>query len=729
MSISMTSAGQNTGKLAARVLIGAVLGVLTGLVIGDYAAYLGFLGKAYVQLLAMCVYPYLVASLLHGLGKMDSPTAKLMLKRGWFIFVLAWVIILAAMMLLSLVFPKPLVPVTIVNDTASRSVDFVSIFVPGNIFSDISKNYIPAVVVFTLLYGGAMQKTSRKDTLLDIMETIKTASLTIWNWVVLVAPLGVFALFANVAGTMMMTEIEGLLLYIIVFLAGSALFTFWILPLLITSLVPLKYRELMKELEGAFVLALVTTLSVAALPIITQAIEKFLTDRNIRDEKMKDVIGTNISLAYPFAQLGNLGVLLFVYFCSFFYKIDFSLSQKLLLPPLTLISTIGTPSAAVNAINFLSAGFKVPPGTEDLYAATTIFTRYGQVALSVMGFVFTALLSTFSFYGMLKFNPVKFFTPLAGGIIVLLGFTLVLRAFSPELFMERNLPYLQYRLPRELAESVNAVICKPGQPRPPSVYDSAAHYRMDDIRRTGVLQVGYNPGIIPFCYFNKFGELVGYDVENMYHLARDLNLKLQFIPFQWAGMEDDLINHEFDIAIGGIFVTNERLQTLPATRPYFQSPLALLARGNVARELTSREKVLGNPKYRVGIFTSPVLIRISNLLFPNNPKVLLENYYELASRKDIDFVIWTFEQSRAYALSHPGFTAVIPANFGSPLLIAYFMPPDALPLVRYMDYWLQIKDAEGTTALLRKRWIEGVQTRTNDHRWCLIRDVFHWVNN
>ncbi|MCX6284724.1 MAG: cation:dicarboxylase symporter family transporter [Bacteroidetes bacterium] len=729
MNVGAPSAGQNTGKLAVRVLIGAVLGILTGLIIGDYAAYLEFLGKAYVQLLAMCVYPYLVASLLHGLGKMDSLTARLMLKRGWFIFALAWVIILAAMMVLSLVFPKPLAPVAIVNDSANRSVDFVSIFVPGNIFSDLSKNYIPAVVAFTMLYGVAIQKVNHKDTLLNLMETVKSASLTIWNWVVWIAPLGVFALFANVAGTMMMTEIEGLLLYIIVFLVGSALFTFWILPLLITSMVPLKYRELMKELEGAFVLALVTTLSVAALPIITQAIEKFLRDRNINDSRMNDVVGTNISLAYPFAQLGNLGVLLFIYFCNFFYKLDFTLAQKILLPPLTLVSTIGTPSAAVNAINFLSVVFKVPPGTEDLYAATTIFTRYGQVALSVMGFVFTALLATFSFYGKLKFNPRKFFTPLGAGIIVLLGFTLVLRTFSPGLFKERNLPYLQYRLPGELRAGVSAVIYRPGQPRPHPDYDSAVHFRLDRIRRTGVLQVGYNPGIIPFCYFNNAGELVGYDVENMYRLARDLNVKLQFIPFEWGRMEEDLMNHEFDIAIGGIFVTNERLQALPATRPYFQSPLALLARGAIARDLTTREKVLGNTKYSVGTFTSPVLIRISNVLFPENHKVLLDNYFELASRTDIDFAIWTFEQARAYAMTHPGFTAVIPADFGSPLLIAYFMPPDALPLVRYMDYWLQIKDTEGTTAMLKKRWMEGVQTRTQDHRWCLIRDVFHWGNS
>ena len=591
-------------------------------------------------------------------------------------------------------------------------------------FSDLTKNYIPAVVAFTLLYGVAIQKISRKDSLLEIMETIKTSSLIIWNWVVVIAPVGVFALFANVAGTMMISEIEGLLLYVIVFLAGAALFSFWILPVLITSLVPLKYRDLMKELQGALILALVTTLSVVALPIITQAIEKFLRDQKIQDDRMKDVVSTNISLAYPFGQLGNLGVLLFIYFCSFYYKLDYSLTQKILLPPLTLISTIGTPSAALNAIDFLSGVYSMPPGTEDLYAATSIFTRYGQVLLSVMGFVFTALLATFSFYGRLKFNPVKFFTSLAGGLIVLGAFTFVLRAFSPELFSERSLPYFRYTLPRELTGTVSVVIYRPGQPSPPPDFDTASHFSMDHIRKTGVLQVGYNPGIIPFCYFNKFGDLVGYDVENMYRLARDLNVKLEFIPYEWPWMEDGLLNHDFDIAIGGIFVTNERLQTLPATRPYFQSPLALLARGDIARKLTTREKVLGNTSYRIGTFTSPVLIKISNILFPGNPKVMIDNYHEIASRTDFDFVIWTFEQSRAFAMSHPGFTAVIPTNFGSPLLIAYFMPPDALPLVRYMDYWLQLKDAEGTSASLRKKWMEGVQTSTKGHRWCLIRDVF-----
>jgi Na+/H+-dicarboxylate symporter len=727
--IQSASKKQSTGKLAFRVLIGAVSGILVGIVVGEYATYLGFLGKAYVQLLAMCVYPYLIASLLHGLGKLDTKTAKHLVGRSWYIYLFAWIIVLAAMMFLSLVFPRPAEPIEIVANSQSGQMDFLSLIIPENFFGDISKNYVPAVVVFTIFYGVAMQRIPHKATFLEIMEQIKASSLTIWNWVVVVAPVGVFALFASAAGSMSIKEIEGLLLYVIVSLSGAALFAFWILPMLICSLAPLKYKELMREINGAFILSLVTTLSVVSLPIIAQAIEKFIREQSIQDEKMQDVIGTNISLAYPFAQLGNLKVLLFFYFCSFYFQIDYSAIEALMLPPLTLLSTIGTPSGTVNAVTFLCGVYHMPATTEDLYVTTTTFTRYGQVVLSVMGFTFTALLSTFSFYGRLKLHPRKLFVGLASGLVVVLVFTYVLRLMGPGLFQARNLPYLNFSLSPELKKNMISSVYRPGQALPASDFDTADGSLIDHIRKTGTLQVGYNPGIIPFCYFNESGDLVGYDVAFMCQLAKDMNVKLVFIPFDWKNLEEDLISHRFEIAIGGIFVTSHRLQVLTATKPYYESPLAILARGNIAKRLTTREKALSQTTLRVGVFDSPALEKLTNTMFPDNPKAEVVNYFELTKHSGIDMALWTFVQARAFARSHPGFTAVIPSDFGSPFLFTYYMPPEADHIARYLDYWLELKQAEGFAAGQEKQWMDGIQPGSATHRWCLIRDVFHWVGS
>ena len=142
--------GKRGLSLPVRVLLGALLGVLLGLLVGDYTRVLEPVGKAYVQFLAMCVFPYLIASLLHGLGRMDPATAVRLFARSWFVFVLGWVTVLAAMMLLALAFPFSGKPAVILPANSGGEIDIVSILVPGNFFAALTRNSVPAVVVFAV---------------------------------------------------------------------------------------------------------------------------------------------------------------------------------------------------------------------------------------------------------------------------------------------------------------------------------------------------------------------------------------------------------------------------------------------------------------------------------------------------------------------------------------------------------------------------------------------------
>ncbi|MBJ43046.1 MAG: hypothetical protein CMJ80_07165 [Planctomycetaceae bacterium] len=53
------------------IAIGLVMGVLAGIVFGEYCRYLSVLGQAYVGLLQMTVLPYLTVSLTGKLGKLE----------------------------------------------------------------------------------------------------------------------------------------------------------------------------------------------------------------------------------------------------------------------------------------------------------------------------------------------------------------------------------------------------------------------------------------------------------------------------------------------------------------------------------------------------------------------------------------------------------------------------------------------------------------------------------
>ena len=66
----MASGSGYVARLPLWVLIGAVLGIATGLFLGADAAVLRPAGTTYVRLMEVAVFPYIISSLLHGLGRL-----------------------------------------------------------------------------------------------------------------------------------------------------------------------------------------------------------------------------------------------------------------------------------------------------------------------------------------------------------------------------------------------------------------------------------------------------------------------------------------------------------------------------------------------------------------------------------------------------------------------------------------------------------------------------------
>ena len=55
-----------------RVIIGLILGVFTGLFFGEIVAPLKIAGDIYIRLLQMTVLPYVLVSIISGLGRLDT---------------------------------------------------------------------------------------------------------------------------------------------------------------------------------------------------------------------------------------------------------------------------------------------------------------------------------------------------------------------------------------------------------------------------------------------------------------------------------------------------------------------------------------------------------------------------------------------------------------------------------------------------------------------------------
>jgi hypothetical protein len=107
-------------------------------------------------------------------------------------------------------------------------------------------------------------------------------------------------------------------------------------------------------------------------------------------------------VAYPLGQLGNFFVYLFLVFAAYYYKVPLEGRDAALLPVMTLLSGFGSPTSAVNAVDFLSAWLSLPGGTRELYVELQTLTRYCQVIVSVMAFAFLSVLVTLAYYGKLR---------------------------------------------------------------------------------------------------------------------------------------------------------------------------------------------------------------------------------------------------------------------------------------------------------------------------------------
>ncbi|HLY65941.1 MAG TPA: cation:dicarboxylase symporter family transporter, partial [Chloroflexota bacterium] len=512
------------------ILVGAIAGIAAGVALGDRTQILQPFGDAYARMLEMAVYPYILCSLLYGLGRLTPKTAWRLLSTGWCTYVFLWVVTLGSIWLLSLAIPPAPIPSVLTPQVSRPQSDFLALLIPDNLIDSLGRNYVPAVVVFAIFYGIAFQKVERKDSILQVLQTVQVASVTIWSWIVRVAPVGVFALMATAAGTVQPDRLAGLLLYLGLFLIGTVLLAFVVLPMALIAIVPVSYRELMKEMQPALVLALVTTLSVVALPFVMKAAERITARAGCpEDDERADILQANLSVSYVLAQLGNYFVYLLMLYAAYAYRLRLTGAQQLLLPFWTLMSGFGSPTATVDGVKFLASWLGLPPDVLNFFLETWPATRYGQVALSVVGIGFANILVPLVYFHQLRLRPMRAVATgcvAAASIgIVVLGGIFLGSLIAPT----ADNPRLAFTLDPQLIAGIQAKVQR-GAPDGGQDAGSVQGVTVRDIQSSGVLRVGYNPGVMPFSYWNNRGDLVGYDISFAYELARDLNVRLEFIP-------------------------------------------------------------------------------------------------------------------------------------------------------------------------------------------------------
>lgn len=111
---------------------------------------------------------------------------------------------------------------------------------------------------------------------------------------------------------------------------------------------------------------------------------------------------------------------------------------------------------------------------------------------------------------------------------------------------------------------------------------------LDDIQKRGFLRVGMST-FVPWAMNDKTGNLIGFEIDVASELAKDMGVKVEFIPTKWSGIIPSLLTGKFDVIIGGMGITEERMQKVDFSDPYDFSGMSIVASRKKASGFSSIE--------------------------------------------------------------------------------------------------------------------------------------------
>ncbi len=738
-------------SLSTLILLSMLAGILTGLFFGELVGFMDVIGDIWIKLLQMTVLPYVMLSLILGLGRLNYKDALLLARKGGSMLLLLWLVTLAVVFMFPQVFPdwEASSVFAALDAVETEPVDFLGLYIPSNPFYALANNLVPAVVLFSIALGIALIGVPNKEKVLDGMGLLIETLTRIANFVVKLTPLGVFAIMANSAGTMSFAEFQRLEIYIYSYIAVSLVMSLWILPGLVTALTPLSYREVVGSTKDALITAFATTSLFVVLPILMEKSKEMVAKHTGDRERAESAVEVIIPASFNFPHAGKLFTLTFVLFAGWHSGYPLEIADY----PRLMAAGVASLFANVNlAIPFILDAMRMPGDLYQLFVATGVVNARFATLLAAMFTLSLTLLGAFSMSGMIRVHWKLLLRYLLISALLLVasipGLRMVMENYMENSYQEDHIVAARSFLDVPISGQVyREVYQQPPQP----LRVTGQGNRLQDIVERGVLRVCYAKDDIPFSYFNSAGHLVGLDVELFHYLADDLGVRVEFVPSTWANIVE-LLNSGFCDLGTGRSMTPQSAYRGAFTIPVMDRSLALLVQDYRRSEFLTFGKARSNRDLRLALIADPYVEHLVEKLLPNATLVMVDSLEDVIAQQlessehgqapridispvseqptpepTIDAMVTAAEKAAAWSLLYPRYSPVVPTPVVR-LPAAFPIPHDEEDLADYMKIWLTIRKKDGSIQKLYDYWVLGKAEHAAQHRWSVIRDVLHWID-
>ena len=353
-------------SLTTQILIATAGGIVFGALVGEWASNLKFIGDIFIRLIQMSVVLLVMSAVASAVGGGDGQDVG---KMGFHTF--KWIIIFTVISaglgvaLSMLLQPGIGVEIASAADVANSSVETGSIqdtilgFVPTNIINSMAEGSMVPCIVFSLFFGvamGAYAKESGNRNIIEWVQGINGVITNIIKIVMNVAPIGIFCLLANVAGTTGFKVIIPMLKFLLVLLIGDAI-QFLLFGPFTAAVTKVNIFKMPKKFAKMSMMAVTTTSGAICLPTkMEDEVTKFGISRKVADFTGPITMSMNSCGA---AQC-YVAAIFFMAQSTGIQMTPYQMGMAILLSCLMCLGSISVPGGSVIVYTFLATSLGLP---------------------------------------------------------------------------------------------------------------------------------------------------------------------------------------------------------------------------------------------------------------------------------------------------------------------------------------------------------------------------------
>ncbi|MHC4271067.1 MAG: dicarboxylate/amino acid:cation symporter [Planctomycetota bacterium] len=352
-------------KIHTQIIIAIILGIIAGLFLKEKAEHLQIIGDLFIRLLKMIIIPLILASVVSGITQIGNVRNLGRIGLKTFIYYLTTTVLAVTigLILVNLIQPGTGAELAdkvaeLPEQTAPSFITIITDIIPQNLFESMANDKVLQIIFFAILLGAAISSVGEKAKSISVIfEAANMVIMKIIDWIMYLAPIGVFALMAVTIGKTGLDVIKPLGLYMTTVLSGLIIHAFVILPVLLFIFARHNPLRFIKEVFSAVATAFSTASSAATLPITMECLGK---NTGVSNKVSSFVLPLGATVNMDGTALYEAVAAMFI---AQAYGIELSFAQQLIIVLTATLASIGAaaiPSAGLITLVIVLKAVNLP---------------------------------------------------------------------------------------------------------------------------------------------------------------------------------------------------------------------------------------------------------------------------------------------------------------------------------------------------------------------------------